>query len=223
LFYWALIPGLISASLVLLFVREIRPQEKRQTGPPPIFQSFPKPFWALIVANSIFSLANSSDSFLLLRSSEIGMGFGAIVLAYALYNAVYAGGSIPFGDLSDRIGRKPVIAVGWIVYALVYGGFAIWHSPIAPWVLLAIYGLYQAHTDGVARAMVSDLVPAEQRGGAIGLFYMVSGFGQLLGSLLTGAIWNVRFANGAISAPFAVGAVLAIFGVIALIRVPNGK
>jgi MFS family permease len=156
---------------------------------------------------------------LLLRSGELGMGFAAIILAYAIYNAVFAATATPLGDLSDRVGRKPVMACGWIVYAAVYGGFAIVRSPLAPWILLGIYGLYQAFTDGVAKAMVSDLVPKEKRAGAIGLFYTVSGVGQLLGSLLTGVIWQARWDRGRVAAAFAIPAGLAILATFLLLRV----
>jgi MFS family permease len=216
LFLFAVVPGLISSALVLISVREIRPTGKTEgdapgrPGRPAIFQSFPRPFWHLIIANAVFSLANSSDSFLLLRSGELGLGFASVVLVYALYNAVYAAAATPLGNLSDRIGRKPILACGWIVYAIVYGGLALWHSAAAPWVLLAIYGLYQALSEGVSKAMVSDLVPSHQRAGAIGLFYTVSGFGQLLASLLAGAIWNVR--PGGMVTALGVGAVFALLG-----------
>jgi MFS family permease len=222
LFYLAVIPGLISAAIVPIFVREIRPKQT-SAGPAPIFQSFPRPFWNLIIANAVFSLGNSSDAFLILRSGELGLGFGAIVLAYVLYNAIFAATATPLGAISDRIGRKGVIAAGWVVYAVVYLGFAVWPSSAAPWILLSIYGLYQALTDGVAKAMVSDLVPATQRAGAIGLFYTVSGVGQLLASLLAGFIWNYR-PSGVVVA-MALGAGLAVVAVvlIAQVKIPNAE
>ena len=232
LFLFAVVPGLISSALVLISVREIRPTEKTQggepgptapSGRPAVFQSFPRPFWHLIIANAVFSLANSSDSFLLLRSGELGLGFASVILVYALYNAVYALAATPLGNLSDRIGRKPILACGWIVYAIVYGGFALWHSPAAPWVLLAIYGLYQALSEGVSKAMVSDLVPSAQRAGAIGLFYTVSGFGQLLASLLAGLIWSIR--PGGMVTALAIGAAFALLGVgmLRFVKTPSAS
>lgn len=228
LFLFAVVPGLISAALVLISVREIRPTGKAEGAPgppgrPAIFQSFPRPFWQLITANAVFSLANSSDSFLLLRSGELGLGFASVVLIYALYNAIYAAAATPLGNLSDRIGRRPILACGWMVYAIVYGGFALWHSPAAPWVLLGIYGLYQALSEGVSKAMVSDLVPSAQRAGAIGLFYTVSGVGQLLASLLAGAIWSVR--PGGVVTALGVGAVFALLGVgmLGFVKTPAAK
>ncbi|MGA3066922.1 MAG: MFS transporter [Tepidisphaeraceae bacterium] len=218
LFYLAIIPGLISASIVLVFVREIRPAENRAATPPSILQSFPRPFWNLLIANAVFSLGNSSDAFLILRSGELGLGFGAIVLAYVLYNAIFAATATPLGAVSDRLGRKGVIAAGWIVYGVVYLGFAVWPSTAAPWVLLAVYGLYQALTDGVAKAMVSDLVPAAQRAGAIGLFYTVSGVGQLLASLVAGVIWNIRPGGVVIALAAAAGLALVAAFLISNIK-----
>jgi MFS family permease len=102
----------------------------------------------------------------------------------------------------------------------VYGGFAVAHLSWMPWLLFPIYGLYQALSEGVSKAMVSDLVAKEQRAGAIGMFYTVSGIGQLLGSILAGEIWKIRLANGVVHAPFAAGGLFALMGVIVLTFVP---
>jgi MFS family permease len=146
-----------------------------------------------------------------------------VVLAYALYQATYSLGSLPLGSLSDRIGRKPVIIAGWIIYAGVYLGFAAAKSTLAPWFLLAIYGLYQALTDGVTKAMVGDVVPKEQRAGAIGLFYTASGFGQLAASLIAGSLWNVHLWDGRLMAAFIVGSICAILAVpvMMIVRRPD--
>ncbi len=191
--------------------------------PPAIFQSFPRSFWLLLGANAVFSLGNSSDAFLILRSGEIGLAFGHIILAFALYNAIYAVFSAPLGRLSDRIGRKPVIIAGWSSYALVYAGFAIFRSPIAPWVLFATYGLYQAFSEGVSKALVSDLVPSHQRAGAIGLFYTVSGLGQLIASLVAGFVWNVRLTSQQVMLAFLIGAAMALLAIPLIALVPTRK
>ncbi len=142
-----------------------------------------------------------------------------MILAFALFNAVYAVAALPLGHLSDRIGRKPVIIGGWLVYATVYAGFAMTRSPLAPWFLLGVYGLYQALTEGVMKAFVTDLVSAHQRASAIGLFASVSGFGQLAASLIAGGVWNVRWADGLIAAPFAIGAACALGAVPMIVTV----
>jgi MFS family permease len=221
-FFVAVVPGLISALLVILFVRDI-PHEPGTGELPSIWQSFPKPFWRLIVANAMFSLGNSSDSFLILRSSEVGLSTVQVILAFMVYNTVYAATSVPLGHVSDVIGRKPVVFSGWIVYACVYLGFATISHKAGPWVLLGIYGLYQALTEGVTKAMVSDVVSAPKRAGAIGLFYTASGFGQLIASLIAGMTWNTKVMDGAVMFPFAFGAACALAGAVVLLTVPGNK
>jgi len=219
LFFVAFVPGLLSALLVLLAIKET-PHDPSSSKPPSILQSFPRPLWMLIAANALFSLGNSSDSFLILRSRDLGVSFSGVILVYALYNLTYALGAMPLGKLSDWIGRKPVIITGWLIYAAVYFGFAAAHASWTPWLLFPIYGLYQAFAEGVTKAMVSDVVPREQRAGAMGLFYTVSGFGQLIASVAAGALWNVQWFNGHMMAAFAIGGVfsLAAVPVIASVR-----
>ena len=223
LFFIALIPGLLAVTCVLA-VREIPPdrQKPTKTGgkPPPIFQSYPASLWRVLVAAFVFSLGNSSDTFLILRSSQIGLSFGFIILAYAMYNVVYAAGSEPLGRLSDRIGRKPLLVTGWAIYAAVYAGFAVFRAAWAPWLLLGIYGLYQAMTDGVTSALISDVVPDAKRAGAIGLYYTTVGLGQLTASLLAGAVYNVFILHGQIMLTFALGSGCALAGIPLLIAAP---
>lgn len=214
LFFLALAPGLLSALLCVTAVRDIPHEAHPHAKPPPLLQRYPRPLWHLIGVAFVFSLGNSSDSFLILRSKEAGLTFAQVVLAFALYNAVYAITAIPFGRLSDRLGRKPVVAAGWLLYAAVYLGFAALRSPLAPWFLLGLYGLYQALTEGVTKALVSDLVPREQRAAAIGLFYTVAGLGQFAASLIAGAVWS-RF-PARLHAPFLFGSACAASAAVLL-------
>jgi MFS family permease len=212
LFFVAFIPGVLSAVLALVAVKDI-PHEPERSAPPSILQRFPRPFWTLIAANTLFSLGNSSDAFLILRSKELGLTLAGVICAFALYNTVYALGAIPLGRLSDRIGRKPVVIGGWCIYAVVYLSFARATASWAPWVLFPLYGLYQAFSEGVSKAMVSDLVPRHQRAGAIGLFYTVSGLGQLIASVVTGVVWGVRAFDGRVMAAFAISGLCAVAAV----------
>jgi len=163
-----------------------------------------------MAALGLFSLGNSSDSFLILRSKELGLSLPQVILAYTLFNLVYAVAATPLGRASDRIGRKPVIMLGWTVYAAVYAGFAWVKSPHAPWLLMPVYGLYQALTEGVTKALVSDIVPQHQRAGAMGLLATVAGLGQLAASLLAGALWNVRLFDGHLMLALTIGAACAL-------------
>lgn len=170
-------------------------------------RALPKSYWSVILMLIIFALANSSDTFLLLRVSELGFSPWAVVLAYAIYNIVYAALSYPIGLLSDRIGRWKLIAAGWLIYALVYAGFALLSQAnhLAVWGLLAIYGVYIALTDGVGKALVADVAPKNHRGTAMGIYYALTGIASLVSSVLTGWIWHQAGAATALltSAAFA--------------------
>ncbi len=121
-----------------------------------------------------------------LRPKELGLTLSQVIVAFALYNVVYALGAMPLGEISDRIGRKLVVMAGWIVYAAAYLGFALAKSSTAPWILLGVYGLYQALAEGITKALIADVVRKDQRAGAIGSFYTVTGLGQLVASVAVG-------------------------------------
>jgi MFS family permease len=140
----------------------------------------------------------------------------------ALFNATYAVTALPMGMLSDKFGRRRVIALGWFIYALVYLGFAlarggsIWQA----WLLFAIYGIYYGVVEGVARAFVADLVPEGRRGTAYGLYQGVTGLMLLPASLIAGWFWQMFNP----SAPFYFGAGLAfmaVVGILVLIKEPQ--
>jgi MFS family permease len=113
----------------------------------------------------------------------------------------------PLGSLSDRIGRRKLILIGWTIYGLVYLGFALSHTGTQIWLLFGIYGSYYALTEGVAKALVADYVPQEQRGTAYGLFNAAIGLTALPASVIAGILWQTI--NPA--APFIFGASLSLF------------
>ena len=136
---------------------------------------------------------------------------------FAAFNIVYAALATPAGRLSDRLSRRTVIAIGWLIYAVVYAGFAAGGPAWLPWVLFAVYGIYQAFTEGVTKAFVADLVPAGQRAGAIGLYYTVAGLGQLLASLAAGWLWqHMGPAWG-----FGIGSACALAAIPLILRAPR--
>jgi MFS family permease len=138
----------------------------------------------------VFSLGNSSDVFLILRSKDLGLSAVLVILAYVVYNITYAGLSYPAGVLADRIGFKKVLLAGFFIFALVYIGFGLADNPHFVWALFAVYGFYIAFTEGVSKAYIANLAPPDKVGTAIGLYYTVTGVAVLFASLIAGLLWS---------------------------------
>jgi len=176
-----------------------------RTGP----MGFSYAYWRTMAIMLVFALANSSDTFLLLRASDVGLSPWAVVLAYALFSLMYMGFSYPAGIISDKLGRWRVIGVGWAIYAGVYIGF-VFTGSVGVWPLMALYGVSVALTDGVGKALIADHSPKDRRGTALGLFYMLSGLITLAASVAAGVLWD-RFGPGA---TFGFGAGFAALAVV---------
>ncbi len=192
---------------------ESSPSSAARTG----LLKLPGSYWSVLCVLILFSLANSSDTFLLLRARDLGYSSWAVVLIYAIYNVTYSLLSFPMGVLSDKRGRWRIIAIGWAIYAGVYAGFALLPTSHAwgLWPLMAFYGVYMALTDGVGKALISDHAPREARGAAMGLFYALTGLTTLAASLLAGLLWD----RSGPTAAFMLGAGFALLALSAIILV----
>lgn len=164
-----------------------------------------KIFLAIVV---LFTLGNSSDSFIILRGQERGLSVLGIMGMLLTFNAIYTVFAGPLGALSDRIGRRRLIIGGWAAYGLVYLGFALVQTGWQVWALYALYGLYYAAAEGAAKALVADLVRPEQRGTAYGLYNAAVGLAALPASVIAGVLWQGLGAWGGFgaAAPFLFGA-----------------
>ena len=219
---WLIILGLIPAFLALFFFIFVNEPERQQkaassTGVAVARPALPGKFKIFLALMFLFTLGNSSDAFLILRAQNLGNDVLLIALMLVMFNVIYALFSTPAGIVSDKLGRRTVIVVGWAIYALVYLGFALSNEPWTIWLLWAFYGLYYGLADGVGRALVSDLVPEETRGTAFGMYNGIVGITLLPASLIAGWLW--QSINPA--APFYFGsalAVLAMVGMLVFIR-----
>jgi len=223
-YHWLVLVGVVPAVLavlvLLIFVRE---RGKSPSGGASSHidlkgvGGFDTRFKIFLAIMAIFTLGNSSDFFVILRAQNLEVSLVQVVLMNVLFNVTYVIVALPAGILSDRLGRRRVITIGWFIYALVYLGFALATEVWQIWLLFACYGIYYGIVEGVARAFVADLVPAEKRGTAYGLYQGVVGLSLLPASIIAGWLWQTINP----SAPFFLGAglaFLAMLGIMALIR-----
>ena len=177
------------------------------------WRRFPRSFWLFIAANALFTLGNSSDAFLALRSQNLGLTLLALLLTIVAFNATNAIVAWPAGALSDRIGRRGLIAAAWLIYAACYAGFAVATSAVWVVPLWIAYGTYYALSEGVGKALVADLAPGELRATAFGILNAVQGSMILPASVIAGVLWSAV----APPAPFWFGAACAASATVLLL------
>jgi MFS family permease len=213
LFALTAIPG----ALTVLLLRWSKEPRTHPAIPHPGFgivdaSTLPPALIRYLLVLSIFTLGNSSDAFLLLRLTDAAGGPRFIPLLWALLHVVKTVSSVIGGSASDRLGRRRLIASGWLVYALVYAGFALSASLEALVAWFMIYGIYYGCVEGTERALVADFAPPAQKGTAFGVYNGVAGVGALVSSVVFGVLWKIFGAPVA----FASGATLAIVAAVLL-------
>ncbi len=199
------VPLVLTLGILVTKVREVPRGSARQEAQKNLQGNLPRSFYFFLAIVIVFTLGNSSDAFLILRAKNLGFTLLEIPLVIALFNLVYALAAVPFGSLSDKIGRIPTMLIGWSAYILVYVGFASASGAFVVWFLYAFYGIYYATSEGVAKAFLADIVGSGYRGRAFGIYGMAVGLATLPASVFAGFLWD-RF--GA-PAPFYFGASMA--------------
>jgi MFS family permease len=213
LFALTIVPGAIAVILILL-VRE----ERAVAGTSPIVanppggtgsrrpEPLPRRLKSFFLVLTLFTLGNSTDAFLLLKLTDVAGTAQSIPLIWAALHVVKATVSIVGGSWSDRIGRRRVIALGWVIYAAVYVGFAVADTLVPLVAIFLVYGFYFGFAEGTEKALVADLAPGARRGFAFGVYNAVLGIGALAASVMFGVLWNAFGPTVA----FGVGASLAL-------------
>jgi MFS family permease len=211
----SLIPALLAVLSLIFGARDVD-KGKKLASPKITLKGLGKPFLVFMLIVGIFDLGNSSDAFLVLRAQERGISVLGILLMLTVFNLVYTLISTPAGSISDRIGRRKVIIGGWLVYGLIYLGFALAKQPWHIWALYITYGLYYGLAYGTAKAMVADLVAPELRGTAYGTYNAILGIIDFPASLIAGLLWQGvgRWDGFGPSAPFLFGSILAFIAAI---------
>ncbi len=216
IFIAAFIPSLIAIG----FTRAVKDRitvirEKQREHYLTVWKSAPSQYKLIIILVTIFSLVNSSDVFLILKSQNVSHSGTLAILGYIFYNFVYAGASYPIGRISDKLGKKNIFVLGLLVFSIVYLGFAF--SPNVDWLwgFFILYGIYAASTEGIVKAWVSDLIPDEKRGTAIGFLTMLSSFAIMFGSFITGILWD-QFGP---TVPFLVSSIISFIIAVSFIMI----
>ena len=220
----AVVPAFLAVAVLALGARDVplsTPIKKHDVG----FGGaggLGRPFWIFLAWVALFDLGDSSDAFLVLRASERGLGVVPILCLLLVFNLVYALVSTPAGRWSDRVGRRRVLILGWLLYGGVYLGFARLQDTASLWWLFALYGVYYGLTHGTAKALVADLVPEDRRGTAYGLLHGALALLDLPASVIAGLLWQGAFGLGGFgpSAPFYFSAATAFLACVGFALLP---
>ena len=211
IFYLSVIPGLLAVLMVLL-VQERATKVEAKSKIELNLRQFPRAYWKYLFITALFGIGNSSNSFLILQTKDLGASLETTILVYAAFNLVAALISYPAGFLSDRLGRKTVLLGSFVIFFIAYAGFALTQQVVWVAAMFVFYGLYQGIFRSVGKAFASDFVPDQLRASAVGWYSATVGLLQLVASVVAGLLWD-RVGHAAV---FAYGAAFALVGIIAL-------
>lgn len=204
-FLLAAIPGLLGVFTIIFFIKEAKKNKTELPGKIAL-RDFSSKYYMFLTIAFIFTLGNSTDALLLVKANDIGIKALFIPLVYLIFNSVSVIFAIPAGMLSDRIGREKLIIFGYLLYSLIYFGFGRTNDKTTVILLFALYGLYSAATDGVQKALVSDLIDNNKRGTGLGIYNSLIGITLLPASVIAGVLYD-KVGN---RAPFYFGSVMAL-------------
>jgi MFS family permease len=219
IFLCSSIPAAIAVVVLVTMVHAPRLALVRKAGGAGGHAPLGSRFARFVGADVLFQLGNSSMAFLLLRAQQSGFTAGGVSLLYLAYNLLSAALSLPFGGLSDRFGRRPLLLAGYLLYALAYGAAAFSPTRAGATVAFLTLAVHSAIIEGQSRSIIADVVPRERRATAFGVYHGAVGAALLPASLVAGLLWE----RVGPQAPFALGSLLALAAAIALVvLLPSG-
>ncbi len=191
IFWLSKIPGVVAVLLIIFFIREKRKFVTVHSPRPKLtLRQFDGKFKFFVIIAALFAVGNSSDMFLILRAQQVGVSTVMIPMVYLLFNLVYSLSSIPAGMAADRFGKDRIILLGFILFALLYYGFAVAQDTKTIWFLFSLYGLFMGLTDGVQRAFLATIIPVDFMATAFGFYNTVVGLAMLPASFIGGWLWD---------------------------------
>ncbi len=208
-FWLSIIPGLFAVLTIALFVKDVK-RDPNAERPNISLKGFDKRFKIFLVVAALFTLGKTSDAFLVLRAQDLGIKASTIPLLYLAFNMVSAALSTPAGIMADRVGKRRMILASYIIFALIFVGFAAASSSLHAWLLFIAYGVFVAINEGVQRAYVATIIKPEIKATGYGIYHTIVGLSALPSSIIGGALWQ----NIGPQALFYYGAVMSFLSCI---------
>lgn len=212
IFFIAFIPSAFGVLLLIFFVKEKKQIVKKAIKISFNWKKINSSLKLFFIISILFALGNSSDTFLILRSKNLGLSTILVVLAYVLYNVFQTTFSTPAGSLADKIGARKVFALGLLIFAFVYFVFGIIDTSFWVWVVFPIYGIYIAFTDGVSKAYISEFITEKESGTFFGIYQTGIALASFFASFMAGILWSVINP----SAAFFFGSIMALLALLVL-------
>lgn len=190
-FWLSMVPGVMAVATIILFIRDKKEASFRAAKRPKLtFRHFNWRMKFFVLITTIFALGNSSDAFLILRAEQVGVAPVIIPAVYLVFNLIYSLSAIPAGIAADRFGKKPLILLGFILFAVLYYGFAVAGTPASIWVLFGFYGLFMGLTEGIQKGFLATIIPPDFKATAFGVHATAVGLATLPASVIGGLLWD---------------------------------
>jgi len=213
-FWLSMVPGLFAVLLIIFFITEKKSRLPRDSERPKLtLKHFDSRFRWFFLVVTVFALGNSSDVFLILRAQQVGIATVTIPVVYLMFNLIYSVSAIFAGVAADRFGRKRIILAGFLLFAIVYYGFAKVADARIIWILFAFYGIYMGLTEGVQKAFLTTIIPADFKATAFGVYNTAIGLAMFPASFIGGWLWD----HISPAATFYFGAVTAVSAAVAFV------